>query len=96
MDELLAMAAREVGCSASDLKPVALLPGGFGLDTVVKGDAVVLFCDGPANPVDEEDASEGPRHNARATLLWKACGRAKRSLAGAARRAAPSARVGRR
>ena len=87
VDGMLASAARELGVKVSALRPVVLLPPGFGAGTVAGGDGVVLLADRARNGGDLGSCS-APRGdgaedvNARATLLARAAGRCGVALRG--------------
>ena len=86
VDEMLAMAGKELGIAAQQVRPIVLLPAGFGGSSVAGGDAIVLFCDGALNEGDlaaaDDAAGAAARENKRATLLARAAGRCERSLQG--------------
>ncbi|KAH8075099.1 hypothetical protein JL721_1093 [Aureococcus anophagefferens] len=62
VDDMLAMAAVYLGVAATAVKPIVLLPAGFGRGTVVGDDAVVLLVDGALNGA----GAGGDRTNRRA------------------------------
>ena len=68
VDDMLAMAAVYLGVAATAVKPIVLLPAGFGRGTVVGDDAVVLLVDGALNG----GGAGGDRTNRRASLLASA------------------------
>ena len=80
VDDMLAMAAVYLGVAATAVKPIVLLPAGFGRGTVVGDDAVVLLVDGALNGA----GGGGDRTNRRASLLASAAGRLDGDVRGAA------------
>ena len=74
VDDMLAMAAVYLGVAATAVKPIVLLPAGFGRGTVVGDDAVVLLVDGALNGGgaggDRTNRRASRRRSSRARRRW--------------------------
>ena len=91
VDDMLAMAAKCLGASLAEVRPIVLLPAGFGRGTVAEEDAVVLFVDARLNPAEGEARAKeggggggGGDDNTRVSLLARAAGRLDAAVRGPA------------
>ena len=78
VDEMLAMAGKELGIAAQQVRPIVLLPAGFGGSSVAGGDAIVLFCDGALNEGDLAAADDAAGAAARENKREASAARAKK------------------